>query len=83
MWAVLFTDPAGFLTLVACVGSLFKLDEYFGSLPSEVKAFSGVSACFQAVGESVGRVLAFPEDSDAPSCGENFWHFVAVASSCC
>ena len=66
---------------MACVGAFFRRDEYFGSVPSAVKGFSGVSACFQAVGESVGRVLAFPEDCDAPACGEDFWHFVAIASS--
>ena len=51
---------------MACVGALFRRDEYFGSVPSAVKAFSGVSACFQAVGEGFGRVLAFPEVCACP-----------------
>ena len=46
---------------MACVCALFRSDEYFGSVPSAVEAFLGVSACFQAVSEGVGRVLAFPE----------------------
>ena len=45
---------------MACVDSLFRLHEYFWRLPSAVNAFSSVSACFQAVGESVWRVLGFP-----------------------
>ena len=61
LWAVLFTGPSGFSYVSGVSAALYMRHEYFGSVPSSVKTFSRVSAFFQAVGESVGRVLAFPE----------------------
>ena len=40
--------------------------------PSAIKILSGDTACFQAIEEGVGHVLAFPEVCATPACVEDF-----------